>query len=1427
MRATKTTLLVLFTSIVAVFSTAQRGKDGTFTVANPNSIVNSYTSLTTNAAVGNTSISVANSALNTGTIGGFNYAASLAQGDLIMIIQTQGAELDINTYTVTGFGGNYTWADTFFIPGNPWVNPWVWGRVKNYNSSGKYEVVEVLSVPNSTTINLTCGLQNNYSVTGKTQIVRIPRFQDLTLANSATIIPTNWLGQTGGVVALEVNGNLTLNTGSKITATGRGFRGATTHFGSQVVSCSTHGNGPGKGNSQLGSFAAVEGAKKGEGIGGYETEYAAVFSTYGRGAAGNGGGGGGYQNSGGGGGSNVSIGTYTGKGVPSTTFANNVWNLESANLGGSASSGGGRGGYSLSTTDQNELTVGPNNSLWCNAGAGDARKENGGFGGHNLVYDATRVFMGGGGGAGDGNNTNQPGAGGNGGGIVFVTCYGTIGGSGSIESDGNVGQNSNPLNQGVSTFPSTSNKKGNDGAGGAGGGGSIIIKNANPIGGTVALFARGGAGGNQVLTIGVGAAPEAAGPGGGGAGGFVAVANGSPTLTVSGGNAGTTNSSQVSNFNVNGATSGAPGVVQSTSFFNLIPTNATICTGATANLSVTVVGIAPGTITWYTQQFGGTSVGTGTSFTTPALSTTTTYYVGTCPGTFRVPVTVTVTSGTAATFTQLGPFCSGQIYALPNTSSNGLTGTWSPAINTSVTTNYTFTPTAGQCGLPATMTVVINPAVTPAFTQVAPVCIGTAFALPTTSNEGITGTWSPAINTTATTAYTFTPTAGQCANTATMTVTVNSNTTPTFIQVPPICSGGTFTLNTTSTNGITGTWSPAINNSSTTTYTFSPTAGQCANTTTMTVTVTPNVLPAFTQVAPICVGGTFTLPGVSTNGISGSWSPVINNNATTIYTFTPALGQCASSTTMTVNVGPPITPNFTQVAPVCAGTLFTLPTTSNDGITGTWSPAINTTATTAYTFTSTAGQCANIATMTVTVNSNTTPTFVQVPPICSGGTFTLNTTSTNGISGTWSPAINNSSTTTYTFAPTAGQCANTTTMTVSVNQQVAPTFPTYGPYCLDDVLAQVMLPETSNNGITGTWNPGMLSTDNSGSTSYTFTPSVGQCASIYTSNVTVNELPIINLSTAVITNENCGQSDGSINGILLSGGGGNYQIEWNNTPQLNTLELVNLTSGAYTLEVEDGNGCVSQATFTVQGNPLPLIDASGVQIIQPSCVENGSIQGLVTNGNQPYTYSWTNSNETSISLSDAPPGSYTLTVTDVNGCTVDYGPIVLNAATGPTASFTWSPQEPSENSQVIFTDNSNGTIVNYSWSINGQSFSGEQVEYTVIEGEYTIQLTVTDDNGCSDTYTITLPVFDGLTIPNVLTLNNDGVNDFFLIEGLKSETSLTILNRWGEIVFSTNNYQNDWNGKDQSGALLTEGVYTYVLNAPNDKLKHGFIHLVR
>lgn len=242
-------------------------------------------------------------------------------------------------------------------------------------------------------------------------------------------------------------------------------------------------------------------------------------------------------------------------------------------------------------------------------------------------------------------------------------------------------------------------------------------------------------------------------------------------------------------------------------------------------------------------------------------------------------------------------------------------------------------------------------------------------------------------------------------------LTVTPNVMPTFTQVPAICSGAALSpLPTTSNNGISGSWLPALNNTTTTTYTFIPNAGQCAANVTMTITVDPNVTPSFTQVAPICAGATLNpLPTISNNGVSGTWSPAMNNSATTTYTFTPSAGQCASNASMTIVVNPIVTASFTQVPGICVGgTLAPLPTTSNNSIAGTWSPAINNTATITYTFTPNVGQCALGTTMTISVNNNLSLTFTQVAPICSGATLAaLPTTSSNGIVGTWSPAINN------------------------------------------------------------------------------------------------------------------------------------------------------------------------------------------------------------------------------------------------------------------------------------------------------------------------------------------------------------------------------------------------------------------------------------
>jgi serine protease inhibitor len=471
----------------------------------------------------------------------------------------------------------------------------------------------------------------------------------------------------------------------------------------------------------------------------------------------------------------------------------------------------------------------------------------------------------------------------------------------------------------------------------------------------------------------------------------------------------------------------------------------------------------------------------------------------------NIVVSGTVNPNIAPTFTQVATICSGAtLTPLSTTSNNSITGTWSPALNNTTTTTYTFTPTAGQCATSASMTITVNPNVTPTFTQVAAICSGaTLTPLATTSNNSITGTWAPALNNTTTTTYTFTPTAGQCATSASMTITVNPNVIPTFTQVAAICSGASLSaLPTLSNNSISGTWLPALNNTTTTTYTFTPTAGQCATSASMTITVNPNVIPTFTQVEAICSGATLTpLATTSNNSITGTWSPALNNTTTTTYTFTPTAGQCATSASMTITVNPNVIPTFTQVAAICSGaTLTPLATTSNNSITGTWAPALNNTTTTTYTFTPTAGQCATSASMTITVNPNVIPTFTQVAAICSGATLTpLATTSNNSITGTWSPALNNTTTTTYTFTPTAGQCATSASMTITVNPNVTPTFTARAPICSGSSLTA--LSTTSNNSITGTWSPAL---NNTTTTTYTFTPTAGQCATSASMTITVN-----------------------------------------------------------------------------------------------------------------------------------------------------------------------------------------------------------------------------------------------------------------------------------------------------------------------------------
>ncbi len=236
------------------------------------------------------------------------------------------------------------------------------------------------------------------------------------------------------------------------------------------------------------------------------------------------------------------------------------------------------------------------------------------------------------------------------------------------------------------------------------------------------------------------------------------------------------------------------------------------------------------------------------------------------------------------------------------------------------------------------------------------------------------------------------------------------------------------------------------------------------------LTVIPATTPNFIQVVAICNGDTLSpLPTTSNESITGSWSPAIDNTATTTYIFTPDAGQCATTQTMIITVNTSVTPTFTQVAAICSGdTLSALPTTSNNSITGSWSPAIDNTATTTYIFTPDAGQCAITQTMTITVNMSAVPTFTQVEAICNGDLLTpLPTTSNNSITGTWSPALDNTTTTTYTFTRDGGFCPSTVSLTIEVYDN--PSFSLQDEFFLCfDINGIIALPVTIDTGLSTT-----------------------------------------------------------------------------------------------------------------------------------------------------------------------------------------------------------------------------------------------------------------------------------------------------------------------------------------------------------------------
>ncbi len=1398
---------------------AQRSKHGVKTVTTGTVTVNEYTAVTANIAAGATTVNVTASTLNANG----RFPANLAAGDLIMIIQMQGATIDGAVQA-----------------GNPPSTPpdSTWGRITNYNDCGKWEFAEVIAVPNATSITVQCPLVNSYTSAGAVQVVRVQRYSSLTVNAGAVITCDAWNGTIGGICVIEVENNTTMN--GSINVTGNGFRGG------QVLDNTTQLMNLFFSASSLNQ----DGAEKGEGVAGFQAGYNTYGGRYMRGAPGNGGGGGNIHNGGGGGGANGgNINTWNGHGNPDISVAGYVtaWNLQYAGFAAQTSSGGGQGGYAWSASNSLDPTVtGPCDPAW----GGQSRCAIGGYGGRPLDYSTGRLFLGGGGGAGD-QNDNCGGAGGNGGGMIYLMNYGLISGSGQFISNGNAGAN-------TKFFSAGSQYK--DGSGGGGAGGTIILNSIGAITG-ISLTANGGKGGDQMFVV---SDSQAEGPGGGGSGGYIGISNGSPTMTTNGGNNGTSNSTGVNpQFPPNGATKGGAG----TSGAVLMPSivvnapSVTICTGQAATLNGTVTGNPPAgtTIIWYDAQVGGNILPSiGGTLTTSVIATagTYTFYVSTCPGTYHQPVTVTVNNFPTISVSPNTTICNGGSTTL--SASGGTTYAWSPGTglsnpnisnpvaNPSATTTYSVDVTTSCGTATGTVTVTVNSSIAASISGNTTICAGGSTTL--TASGGSTFSWNTGASTaaitvtpTSNTTYSVTVGSGGCSATASVTVTVASGITASITaSSTTVCPGSNVTL--TASGGSNYLWSTTettaaivISPTATGSYSVDVSSGSCSNTASMTITVANNFATSINGPTNICAGGSATL--TASGGGTYQWSTAqtsaaitVTPTGTTTYSVLVSAGSCTASATHTVNVGANLTASISGPATICGGSSATLSASGgsnyvwNTGAsTGNITVTPNASTTTNYTVIVSSGSCADTATFTL---QSLAPLFTYVAgstQVCQGGSSTLTASMnvSNNNTYLWSTGstattivISPTVTTTYSVTGYSGNCSNTVPYTVTIIPQATATVSPNVTICAGQSTTL-----SCTGGASYSWSNGSpnSSTVVAPLTSQTYTVIAGISSCADTDSVAVTVIPSPTISITSSNTTICGGDIVTLN----ASGGTNYT--WSTGSPNSSISVTPAGNTTYTVTGDSG-GCSDTATVSITVLPPPTAGITG----------NGNLcQGLpstitATGGT---TYAWS-SGETTATINPATPGTYSVIVT--TGSCKDTAVITTVVAPNPTATAYQDTTIIGGTSASLSA--SGGTFYAWDNGMNGASI-------TVTPNSTTVYcVTVTDNNGCTDTTCVTVKVDQCgkvVYLPNAFSPNADLENDelqiYYNIPECIQDFKLVIYNRWGEQVYLTRDPRFKWDGEYKGWFTGREPggteVYSYYMRAilldGTDLSKRGNISLLR
>lgn len=303
-----------------------------------------------------------------------------------------------------------------------------------------------------------------------------------------------------------------------------------------------------------------------------------------------------------------------------------------------------------------------------------------------------------------------------------------------------------------------------------------------------------------------------------------------------------------------------------------------------------------------------------------------------------------------------------------------------------------------------------------------------------------------------------------------------------------------------------------------------------------------------------------------------------------------------------------------------------------------------------------------------------------------------------------------------------------------------------------------------------------------------------------------------------------------------------FTYTWSNGQTGANAFAASLTNGPtnYIVTSIDSCGFEFTDTTTIILNQTLKID-SLVQYPADCGEENGTVVGYghVAGYTGTPQFKWTGVTPASFTnasvWNNKPSGWYYFSIKD-DVCTVRDS-IFLEQDPPPTAAFDANPESGYAPLDVTFTNNSDPATTYY-WDFgNGQTNVvnnlSDQYSTYYDEGVYTVTL-VTEKGACTDQatkmITVTLPL--GYTTPNIFTPNGDGQNDVFTLNAENAQSlEIVILNRWGNVVFESNDVNFFWNGQvDNSGAQCSDGTYFYKFEivdlSGNRKEEHGFVQLV-